>query len=234
MYTLENAEKSGYTIIMEFKKDPRSALELLRFHKRARRRSPYAQVLLLCILVPVLHLLSRIRVHGLKNIPDGGFIVVANHPSVLDPFFVLIPLCRRLFFMGKSELFSGLRGRLYTWVGGFPVRRGVWDIDAFNTASQVVSRGKVFCMFPEGGVSPKGEYGSTKPGVGYITLLSGAPVLPIHLAGSDKLRRRWYSWPRVCMRIGEPLHFSQSDNPTREQSQQVSDLIMKAIVELDA
>ena len=59
---------------------------------------------------------------------------------------------RRVRFMAKSELFGGRWGGLLNRLGGFPVQRGVWDTEAFETAATVLRRGRVMSIFPEGGV----------------------------------------------------------------------------------
>jgi 1-acyl-sn-glycerol-3-phosphate acyltransferase len=102
---------------------------------------------------------------------------------MVDPFFAALPvLPRRMHFMGMAELWRRrMPGWLLTRMGGFPVVRGTWDRDAFETAASVLERGRVLVMFPEGGVSPPGGYREARPGIGHIAHLTGATVVPIHL-----------------------------------------------------
>ncbi|MDP1850523.1 MAG: hypothetical protein Q8K79_22220, partial [Solirubrobacteraceae bacterium] len=53
---------------------------LKRYHRRTRRRAPWLQTLALVVLLPLLSLISRVRVSGREHIPDGGYIAAANHP----------------------------------------------------------------------------------------------------------------------------------------------------------
>ena len=135
---------------------------LKRYHRRTRRKVPWLQTLVLALLLPLLSFVSRVRISGRENIPDGGYIAAANHLSNFDALFVALAIRRRIRFMGKSELFDGRWGWLLNRLGGFPVQRGVWDADAFETAATVLNRGRVMSMFPEGGVHRRSRAGEIR------------------------------------------------------------------------
>lgn len=104
---------------------------------------PWLQTLVLVALLPLLSVIARVRISRRENIPDGGYIAAANHRSNLDALFVAMAIRRRIRFMGKSELFGARWGGLMNRLGAFPVQRGVWDEDAFETAATVLRRGRV-------------------------------------------------------------------------------------------
>ena len=58
--------------------------------------------------IPVVKGLYRLRVRGLENVPEGGFVLAANHTSNFDPWPLGIPFLpdRQLRFMAKAELFN--------------------------------------------------------------------------------------------------------------------------------
>jgi 1-acyl-sn-glycerol-3-phosphate acyltransferase len=207
-------------------KDLVPAQLLKRYHRRTRKRVPWLQTLALVALLPLLSLVSRVKVLGREHIPDGGYIAASNHPSNLDALFVALAIRRRIRFMGKSELFDGRWGWLLNRLGAFPVQRGVWDTDAFETAATVLNRGRVMSIFPEGGVHR--ERVPAKSGVGHIAHLAGATVLPVHLDGTRSLYTPW-RWPKVRVVIGEPLQVEQDPQPSRERSQKTAQRILDAI-----
>ena len=199
---------------------------LKRYHRRTRRRVPWLQTLALLVLLPLLSLISRVRVVGRENIPDGGYIAASNHPSNVDALFVALALRRRIRFMAKSELFGGRWAGLLNRLGAFPVQRGVWDADAFETAATVLGRGRVMSIFPEGGVHT--ERVPAKSGVGHIAHLAGATVVPIHLDGTRSLYRPW-RWPKVRVVVGAPLHVEADPAPSRERSLKTAQRILDAV-----
>jgi 1-acyl-sn-glycerol-3-phosphate acyltransferase len=202
---------------------------LKRYHRRTRRRVPWLQSLVLALALPLLSLISRVRVVGREHIPDGGYIAAANHQSTLDALFVALAIRRRIRFMGKSELFDGRWGWLLNRLGAFPVQRGVWDVDAFETAATVLKRGRVMSIFPEGGV--RRERVPAKSGVGHIAHLAGATVLPLYLDGTRSLYTPW-RWPKVRVVIGAPLDVEEDPQPSRERSQQTAQRILDAVYKL--
>ena len=199
---------------------------LKRYHRRTRRRAPWLQTLALAGLLPLLSLISRVRVVGRENIPDGGYIAAANHPSNLDALFVALAVRRRIRFMAKSELFGGRWGGLLNRLGAFPVQRGVWDTEAFETAATVLRRGRVISIFPEGGVHS--DRVPAKSGVGHVAHLAGATVLPVYLDGTRALYKPW-RWPKVRVVIGAPLQVELDAAPSRERSLETAQRVLDTI-----
>lgn len=200
-------------------------------HRVARRAAPKAQALALLIAAPILARFADVRITGRDRVPRGAFIVAANHPSVLDAVLVALPLGRRVSFMGKSELFTERWARYLSGLGAFPVRRGVWDEEAFATARAVLERGGVVAIFPEGGVSPRDGYKPAKSGIGHVASIVGATVLPIHLGGVRGLYRIWER-PTVTITIGPPLVVEREPQPSRERSESVARDLLAAVVDL--
>jgi 1-acyl-sn-glycerol-3-phosphate acyltransferase len=160
------------------------------------------------LLLPLLRLVFLMRVSGADNVPRTGPAVIApNHKSFWDAFFVSAVTRRRIFYMGKSELFQGRRGRLLLALGGFPVLRGESDADAIETARAVLARGDVLALFPEGTrVSDPLVLGAPKRGAARLAIEAGAPVVPTAISGTEK--RRWPLPRRVQVAFGEPVPVS--------------------------
>ncbi len=135
-------------------------------------------------------------------------IVAPNHFSFMDHFFVAVYLRRKVQFMAKSQLFKMPLEIVYHNGGVFPVRRGHRDEEAFKTAHAVLARGGIVVMYCEGGRSRTGELGEPKPGIGRLALESGAPVVPVALVGSERVRDwKRLQFPKVvgAVRRADPL-----------------------------
>jgi 1-acyl-sn-glycerol-3-phosphate acyltransferase len=143
---------------------------------------------------------------------------------------------RRMRFMAKSQLFTPPMQWVYSHGGVFPVRRGARDEDAFITAEGILERGGCIAMYPEAGRSRTGKLADrAKPGIGRLALESGAPVVPVAIFGSHKVRNwKKLQFPKVTVQFGEPLTFPREVNASRERQQEVSDEIFERIKELHA
>jgi len=176
--------------------------------------------------------LLRARSIGAQNVPETGAAILApNHFSYMDHFLIGIFIRRKVRFMAKSQLFSPWARWIYLQGGVFPVRRGARDEEAFVTAEAILERSGVVAMYPEGGRSRTGELQpQAKPGVGRLALESGAPVVPIAILGSSRIRNwKRLRFPRVHVQYGEPLQFDREPGATRERQQEVADAIFAEI-----
>jgi len=213
-------------------KDPRPAEHFTRYHERTRSKRPnwmYEAVRL--VLTPYLLLFFRTRAIDANKVPaDGPVIVAPNHFSFMDHFFVSVYLRRKVQFMAKSQLFKMPLEIVYNNGGVFPVRRGHGDDEAFKTAHAILARGDIVVMYCEGGRSRTGELGEPKPGIGRLALESGAPVVPVGLVGSERVRDwKRLQFPKVSVQYGDPIRFDSVEDPTREQSQAASEEIFSRI-----
>jgi 1-acyl-sn-glycerol-3-phosphate acyltransferase len=220
-------------------KDPRPAEYFRRFHQRARTREPDAVYdLARIVLTPPTLLVYRARAIGTENVPRSGPVILApNHFSNWDHFFAGIYLRRRVRFMGKSQLFGA--NPAITFIishgGVFPVRRGHKDQEAFVTAHAILDNGGCVLIYAEGGRSRTGGLGQPRPGVGYLALESGVPVVPVAIHGSKGVRRwRKLQFPKVTIQYGEPLTFEAVERPSREQAQEVAERVFEPVREMYA
>ncbi|HYZ77191.1 MAG TPA: lysophospholipid acyltransferase family protein [Gaiellaceae bacterium] len=145
---------------------------------------------------PLVHLVYRLRATGLEHLPrSGGFVLAANHTSNFDPWPLGMPLFPRrwLRFMAKSELYWWPLRHLLDAGGTFPVRRGARDIEAIETAVELVRGGHVVVMFPEGTRQKKGlrKRWQARPhtGAARIARDAGAPLVPAAIKGTERLSR---------------------------------------------
>lgn len=159
----------------------------------------------------LLFVLWRWDVEGLENLPaEGPVIVVANHISYWDPAMIAAALPRKIFFMAKKELFSipVLGFFLKRW-GVFPVDRGRPDRDAVKRTLELLKRGQVIGIFPEGARSKTGSLLPPSTGAAYFAAKTGVPVCP---AGVIKVKgaSSWGLFPKMALRIGPCTGFDSS------------------------
>jgi 1-acyl-sn-glycerol-3-phosphate acyltransferase len=206
-------------------KDPRPAEYFDQFHKAARRKIGWTyNVARLIVTLPTV-LLYRVRGVGVENVPRHGAVILApNHFSQMDHFFSGVYIRRRICFMAKSQLFGPpVLTYVYKHGGAFPVRRGHRDEEAFITSKAILDRGDTLLVYAEGGRSRSGELGEPKRGIGRIALESGAPVVPVAIFGSARVRSwKRLRFPRVTVQYGEPVSFPVDSDPSRERQLEVA------------
>jgi 1-acyl-sn-glycerol-3-phosphate acyltransferase len=214
-------------------RDSRPEEHFRPFHARARRQEAgWTYELTRSVVVPYSLLAFRARAIEAENVPNGPVILAPNHGSFMDHFFTGAFLRRRVRFMAKSQLFgTGVATYIFSHGGVFPVRRGHHDEEAFITAFKLLDRGEAVVMYCEGGRSRTGELApAAKPGIGRLALQSGAPVVPVAILGSHKVRNwKRLHFPKVIVQFGRPFRFEVVEEPTREQQQQVADYILERI-----
>ncbi|MCL6737331.1 lysophospholipid acyltransferase family protein [Streptomyces neyagawaensis] len=162
-------------------------------------------------------------VEGLENIPaEGAAILASNHLSFSDSFFLPAVLDRKVTFIAKAEYFTtpGVKGKLtaafFKGVGQLPVdrsgARGAGEA-AIKSGIQVLERGELFGIYPEGTRSPDGRLYRGKPGgLARVALATGAPVIPVAMIDTEKIQPPGKVLPKVMrpgIRIGKPLDFSR-------------------------
>ena len=119
---------------------------------RPTRRGVTAYGVLRAVLGPPIRAVWGARAEGAR-LPAGPLVVVSNHDSLGDPFFLGIAVDRPLRFVAKQELWANrIVGRVLDGLGGIPVRRGRGDLDAMAAASEALRTGAVVAMFPQGTV----------------------------------------------------------------------------------
>jgi 1-acyl-sn-glycerol-3-phosphate acyltransferase len=213
--------------------DPRPPETFTRYHEQVRRgEANFVYEAVRLTLTPYMLLVLRNRQIGVENVPGSGPLILApNHFSFMDHFLVGCFIRRRVHFMAKSQLFKSPADLIYRYGGVYPVMRGARDEEAFTTTEAILARDGTICMYCEGGRSRTGKVAEkARPGIGRIALESGAPVVPVAVVGSSKVRNwKRLQFPRVTVQYGEPMIWEQTDDPTREQQQAVADAILDQI-----
>jgi 1-acyl-sn-glycerol-3-phosphate acyltransferase len=135
----------------------------------------------------ILRLWFRPHVVGQEHIPATGPVILAPvHRSFADFGFTSVCTRRKLFFMAKDSLWKnkGL-GKLLLYLGVFPVHRESADREAMQRAEEILTRGQVLVLFPEGTRREGPTIENLMEGAAFLSARTGAPIVPIGIGGSD-------------------------------------------------
>jgi 1-acyl-sn-glycerol-3-phosphate acyltransferase len=147
-------------------------------------------------------ILWRIEFHGTENIPQNlskGLLVVANHQSYFDPFWLCFPIHRKFRFMAwdaATEWF--FVGKCIRFLGAFPVSlKGKGARRAMVEALRSLRDGATLIIFPEGSRSfSDGKLLPFKPGAVRLAIEAGVPILPVSIRGANKVWAQDIKFPR--------------------------------------
>lgn len=186
----------------------------------------------------------RFDVDGVEHIPDDGpAIIVGNHRSYFDPLAIGWALARAgrpVRFLGKKEVFDApIVGQVVSSLGGIRVERGSGSDEPLLAAKEALEAGEAVALMPQGTIPRgraffepelKGRWGAAK-----LAAMSGAPVIPIGLWGTEKVWPRSSKTPDVLavghpptvrIRVGPPVELGGVDPDADTKA------IMAALVDL--
>jgi len=198
------------------------------------------------LIGPWLRILWRPWTEGVENVPtQGAAVIVSNHLSFSDSFFMPLMVSRKVTFLAKSDYFTGrgIKGlftkMFFAGAGQVPVDRsgGRASEAALQTALRILGQGNLLGIYPEGTRSGDGRLYRGRTGVARMALEAGVPVIPVAMIGTYEIQPPGQVKPRVRrvgMRFGAPLDFSRYEGLGGDRFilRSVTDEIIYALMDL--
>jgi 1-acyl-sn-glycerol-3-phosphate acyltransferase len=202
---------------------------------------------LITITRPFLKVYFKIWRRGSNNIPKRGRAIIAcNHQSAIDS--LIVPICcpRMIHYMGKSDYFEGgsIKKEIQKWfltkVGVFPVERrvpGQSANSAIKTSIEVLKKGHLFGIYPEGTRSRDGKLHKGRTGVARIAWKTKSDIIPTAVFGTEKAMEVGKTMPKgvKCGTIfGDPIKMTRwtGREENKELYREITDTVMKEIEKL--
>jgi 1-acyl-sn-glycerol-3-phosphate acyltransferase len=188
----------------------------------------------------IMKVFFRGQCYGRQNLPKKGpYIGIINHNSLLDIPAMALVVRHRASTMVKHSLFSvPILGWWLRTVHMFPVERGAGDQDAFERALDLLKKGYVLYMAPEG----TRKYDPDNPPqahTGFIRLaqLAECPVVPIAIIGTREALPPGAKFPRfvkVKANVGKPVQLKKVEVSLKNRAklQQQAQEIMAEVYQL--
>lgn len=184
-------------------------------------------VLYRIIRYPVIWILRgiyRAKIVGKQNIPKNGPVILAcTHKNNFDPGLMLAATRRTVLFMTKDKLHKGFFAPFFRSIGTIPVNRSIKDINAKNIAIEILKKGKVLGIFPEGTHNKtKDLIMPFKFGAVSFAKKTEALIVPCAIVGEYKMFRKG-----LMIIIGTP--FSVADMELEEANKLLETKVIELI-----
>ena len=154
-------------------------------------------------------MIFRLRAYGRENVPkEGGFLLLSNHQSFLDPIVCSVPLDRECCFAARASLFTPLRGAFISSLNSIPIKRASADLSAIKKIIAKLKEGYGMVLFPEATRTTDGRISDIKPGFSLLSKRSNAPVIPVVIDGSYECwpkGKYFFSVGQIVIHYGKPI-----------------------------
>lgn len=172
-----------------------------------------AQVRARRVIRPLLNRLWNVTLEGVENIPiEGPAILCPNHISFFDSVFTMAYAGRQISFVGKAEYMDSWKTKyLFPALGMIPIDRagGSKSESALRAAEQVLRRGELFGIYPEGTRSRDGMLYKGHTGAARLALKIGCPIIPVGIIGTREIQPPDTFFPKIgrdcTVKFGQPL-----------------------------
>ena len=152
----------------------------------------------------------RMRFYGVTNVPKrGGFLLLGNHQSFIDPLLVVAPINRVCAFAIRNNLYRApVFGWLLLMYSSVPIKRGQADLTAIKGCIEKLKAGYGLVLYPEGTRTNDGKIGKIKPGFGLLARKANVPIIPVIVDGAFECWPKhniMFSLGRVFVQYGKPI-----------------------------
>lgn len=165
------------------------------------------------LMGPLTRTVWKVERTGYERLPEEGpAILCPNHISFVDSMFLMLTVPRIISFVGKAEYMDSWKTKhVFPALGMIPIDRsgGSKSATAMDAAAEVLRRGELFGIFPEGTRSRDGYLYKGRTGAARLSMETGAPIYPVGITGTDRIQPPGAKFPKPfthCrIEIGRPI-----------------------------
>ena len=134
-----------------------------------------------------------IKVEKFREQGNRPYLVVMNHQTGFDQFFVSMTFNRPVYFIASEDIFSmGWVSDLIRWAAApIPIKKQTTDLQAVKNCIRVAREGGTICLSPEGNRTFHGRPVYIKPGIASLAKKLGLPIAIFRIEGGYGVQPRW-------------------------------------------
>jgi long-chain acyl-CoA synthetase len=185
----------------------------------------------------VSHVLFKLRVEGMENLPDGPYVLCPNHSSYLDAPILTAALpwkaFHNVFYVGTSEIFgAGSMKKFAEFLHLIPVDPDSNLVPAMRAGAYGLRAGKILVLYPEGERSIEGPPKKFKKGAAILAQHLNVPIVPVAEYGFHAC------WPRgkgfqgfhpLRIRVGKPIYPDLNEKPEQAYERLTEELRSRVV-----
>jgi len=145
------------------------------------------------VLCPISRLRYGIRIEPFREQGDRAYLILMNHQTAFDQFFVGLSFRGPVYYVASEDLFSkGWVSSLIRWVvAPIPIKKQTTDINAVMNCIRVAREGGTIAMAPEGNRTYSGRTGYMNPAVAGLAKKLKLPIALYRIEGGYGVHPRW-------------------------------------------
>lgn len=158
-----------------------------------KRRHRILRNLAYLVLYPYFRLKCGIKVEKFKTQGDRQYLVLMNHQTGYDQFFVGMAMKGPVYYVASEDIFTnGWISKLLVWaVAPIPIKKQMTDVRAVMNCKKVAKEGGTIAIFPEGNRTYSGVTGYFNPAIVGLAKVLKLPIAFMRLEGGYGVMPRW-------------------------------------------
>ena len=161
-----------------------------------------------------------IRVEKFKEQGNRPYLVLYNHQTGFDQFFVGMAWNGPVYYLATEDIFSlGFLSSLLRWaVEPIPIRKQTKDIAAVKTCYKVAKEGGTIAIAPEGNRTYSGKTEYISPAIASMAKMINLPIALFRIEGGYGVQPRWSDVTRkgkmraYVSQVIEPSEYKELSN----------------------
>ena len=172
------------------------------------------------VLYPYSVIRYGLRVKRLKEGRDRQYLILYNHQTAFDQFFVGMAFKRVVYYLASEDIFSKgwVSSLLRYLVAPIPIKKQTTDVRAVMNCIQVAREGGSIAIAPEGNRTYSGRLVNINDAIVPLAKKLGLPIVLYRIEGGYGVQPRWSDVVRrgkmraYASRILEPEEYAPMSN----------------------
>ena len=162
----------------------------------------------------------KIKVERFREEKKRQYLILLNHQTVFDQFFVGMSFRRALYYIATEDIFSNgwVSSLIRFVVAPIPIKKQTTDIAAVRNCIRVANEGGSIVLAPEGNRTYSGKTEYMNPSVAWLARKLDLPIALYRIEGGYGAQPRWSDTIRkgsmraYVSRVIEPEEYKSMTN----------------------